>query len=205
MNYSETERECYAIVWAFTTIRSYIEDTNFTVRTDHDSLKWLLFLTESFDGLKRWRFRLSEFDFYCQYCSGRTLSTGRVVTVAPTKSAADAQRAVNEEVPTFEVVNVLRPFSDGSEIFVKTSRKKQQASAPSSPDSPRDQEKYTTLVPVSIPVSHSPLPPDAASETEAAPDFFNEGACDGCDDNFFSSVASLSRERRVTLSDGALR
>ena len=37
-NYSATERECFAIVWAVRTLRPYVEGTKLTVRTDHDAL-----------------------------------------------------------------------------------------------------------------------------------------------------------------------
>ncbi|CDF39628.1 Ribonuclease H (fragment) [Chondrus crispus] len=59
-NYSATERECFAVVWAVRTLRPYIEGTKFTVRTDHDALRWLMSLTESSGRLTRWRLRLAE-------------------------------------------------------------------------------------------------------------------------------------------------
>ena len=43
-NYSATERECLAVVWSATSLRPYIEGQTVRVRTDHDSLKWLLSL-----------------------------------------------------------------------------------------------------------------------------------------------------------------
>ena len=41
-NYSATERECYAVVWATLTLRPYIEGTRFVIRTDHNALRWMM-------------------------------------------------------------------------------------------------------------------------------------------------------------------
>ena len=70
-NYSATERECFAVVWAITTLRPYIEGARFTIRTDHDALRWLMTLTDSSGRLTRWRLRLLEFDFEIVYRPGR--------------------------------------------------------------------------------------------------------------------------------------
>ena len=70
-NYSATDRECFAVVWAVRTLRPYVEGTKFTVRTDHDALRWLMSLTESSGRLTRWRLRLAEYDFTIQYRPGR--------------------------------------------------------------------------------------------------------------------------------------
>lgn len=70
-NYSATERECYAVVWAIRSLRPYIEGTKFTVRTDHDALRWLMTLSESSGRLTRWRLRLAQYDFEIQYRPGR--------------------------------------------------------------------------------------------------------------------------------------
>jgi RNase H-like domain found in reverse transcriptase/Reverse transcriptase (RNA-dependent DNA polymerase) len=71
-NYSTTEKECLAIVWAVTHLRPYLEGVTFTVRTDHHALRWVMNLAEAQGRLARWRLRLSEFSFTVEYSPGST-------------------------------------------------------------------------------------------------------------------------------------
>jgi len=61
-NYSTTEKECLSVFWAISLLRPYLEGKHFIVRTDHDSLTWILSITPSEGRLARWRLRLAEFD-----------------------------------------------------------------------------------------------------------------------------------------------
>ncbi|GFV86059.1 hypothetical protein TNCV_670561 [Trichonephila clavipes] len=54
-NYSTTEREALAIVWALNKFRGYIEGTEITVASDHQPLKWLMNLTSPTGRLARAR------------------------------------------------------------------------------------------------------------------------------------------------------
>jgi len=65
-NYSTTERECLAVVWASLLLRPYVEGTRFMVRTEHAELKWMLHMDGAHGRLARWRLRLAEFDYVVQ-------------------------------------------------------------------------------------------------------------------------------------------
>ena len=62
-NYSTTEKECLAVVWAFRKFRYYQEGYHFTVISNHSSLKWLHNLRNPTGRLARWALDLLAYDF----------------------------------------------------------------------------------------------------------------------------------------------
>ncbi|GFW34754.1 transposon Tf2-8 polyprotein [Trichonephila clavipes] len=70
-NYSNTEREALAVVWALKKFRGYIEGTEITVASDHQPLKWLLNLKSPTGQLARWALEIQSFNLKVQYISGK--------------------------------------------------------------------------------------------------------------------------------------
>jgi hypothetical protein len=71
INYSTIEKELLAIIWATKYFRPYLFGNKFTVRTDHQPLKWLNSLKEPNDKMQRWRISLNEYDFDIEYIKGK--------------------------------------------------------------------------------------------------------------------------------------
>ncbi|GFW07664.1 hypothetical protein TNCV_3917971 [Trichonephila clavipes] len=70
-NYSTTEREALAVVWALKKFRGYIEGTEITVASDHQPRKWLLNLKSPTGRLSRWALEIQSFNLKVQYIPGK--------------------------------------------------------------------------------------------------------------------------------------
>src|SRR5882672_7167632 len=70
-NYSTTELECLALVWAVEKFRPYIELTPFVIETDHIALKWLLATKNPKGRIARWVMKLQEWDFTIAHRPGK--------------------------------------------------------------------------------------------------------------------------------------
>jgi hypothetical protein len=71
-NLDTTEKEVLAIIWCVKHFRPYLYGRKFTLRTDHQPLKWLKELKEPNAKLTRWRLALEEFDYTIEYIPGKT-------------------------------------------------------------------------------------------------------------------------------------
>ncbi|KAL5516762.1 hypothetical protein EMCRGX_G002170 [Ephydatia muelleri] len=70
--YCATRREMLALVWAARHFRPYLYGKKFTLRTDHNSLKWLHNFKEPEGQVARWLEVLSEFDYTVVHRAGTT-------------------------------------------------------------------------------------------------------------------------------------
>jgi transposase InsO family protein len=103
VNYSATEKEALAIVWAVTHLRPYLERSHFTVRTDHSSLQWLLSISGDNARLVRWRLRLAEFSFSIEYRPGRVNQVADALSRLPTRGTDKSD--LDLELPCLSIGN----------------------------------------------------------------------------------------------------
>ncbi|XP_043474040.1 uncharacterized protein LOC122506110 [Leptopilina heterotoma] len=70
LNYTTTEKELLAIVWAVQRFRQFLLGRKFKILTDHQALKWLFNVKDASSRLMRWRLKLEEYDYEIQYKKG---------------------------------------------------------------------------------------------------------------------------------------
>ena len=70
-NYTTTEREALAIVWAIGRFRGYIEENSIVVITDHQPLRWLMTLKSPTGRLARWALQLQPYNLTIRYTPGK--------------------------------------------------------------------------------------------------------------------------------------
>lgn len=127
-NYSTTEREALAVVYAVGKFRSYIEGSKILIGTDHQPLRWLLSQKLPTGRFTRWALCLQGYDLQIDYTPGKynvvadTLSRPNCSTPEdcsicnvtidlPTRSATDIRK---EQLEDPEVQKIIHSLEDRS-------------------------------------------------------------------------------------------
>ncbi|GBM95588.1 Transposon Tf2-9 polyprotein, partial [Araneus ventricosus] len=71
-NYSTTEREALAVVWALEKFRGYVENQEIIIASDHQPLKWLMSIKSPSGRLARWALQIQLFHPKILYTPGKS-------------------------------------------------------------------------------------------------------------------------------------
>lgn len=89
-NYSVTEKECLAIVFALKKFDMFLDGARFVIQTDHQALSWLQRLQNPAGRLARWALALQRYDYTIQYKKGSTNTVADALSRAPVPTATPA-------------------------------------------------------------------------------------------------------------------
>ncbi|KAF8794912.1 Transposon Tf2-6 polyprotein like [Argiope bruennichi] len=95
-NYSTTEREVLAVVWALEKVRGYVEKQEIIIASDHQPLKWLMSIKSPSGLLARWALQIQYFTPNIEYIPSKSNGLADMLS-RPTN--------LNEDVP-FEVFSI---------------------------------------------------------------------------------------------------
>eukprot|EP01129_Flabellula_baltica_P014316 TRINITY_DN681_c0_g5_i1.p1 TRINITY_DN681_c0_g5~~TRINITY_DN681_c0_g5_i1.p1 ORF type:complete len:1501 (+),score=216.30 TRINITY_DN681_c0_g5_i1:1184-5686(+) len=108
LNYSAYAGECYAILLAIRKWKSYLIGKEFTLRTDHKTLQWMLYMSLEGSKYNRWIMELSMFDFVVEHIDGKL----NIFSDAFSRSFASNDKEDGFEAITFEEFVDLHNLSD---------------------------------------------------------------------------------------------
>ena len=93
LNYTTTEKELLAIIFAIKQFRPYIYGQRFTLVTDHRPLIWLLNLKDPTVGsrLARWKIKLQEYDYEVVYKPGRVNANADALSRNPIDNSSSKE------------------------------------------------------------------------------------------------------------------
>lgn len=96
-NYSDTEKECLAVVCVLLTLRPCLNMEGFTVHTGHASMLWLMNINDASGRLMLQRLRLGAYDFDFQYKEG--LKNCQADTLPRPQKNLDTPIDIDSDIP----------------------------------------------------------------------------------------------------------
>lgn len=104
--------ECLASVCSVLLQQSYLCQCIFTVRTDHDFIRWILYLTDASELLVRWWLHLYEFDFDIVHAASVKHHATDTLSRLPTDGTGRTPYEGNLPVMIHSILNVEKWLPD---------------------------------------------------------------------------------------------
>lgn len=155
-NYSVTERECLAVIFAIEKFRPWIDGIKFTVRTDHYSLLWLNNLQNPTGRLARWAVRLRQFSFNLVHRKGSNNVVPDFLSRAPPiDSPNDLSEVDHGKISSKFISSITIPevSLDKIDPWYNNLRKKVRSTPNSYPQWKVENDFLLKFIPVAVPFS----------------------------------------------------
>ena len=102
-NWTTTEREAFAVVWALQYFHPYVYGRKVTIYTDHKALKWLRDIKHPNGKLARWILKLEEYDYTIEHLPNTKMQHADALSRAPVNTILVSKSTWQE----FEDMQVL--------------------------------------------------------------------------------------------------
>jgi hypothetical protein len=113
--WSTREVEALAILWACELFRPYIIERPFIVRTDHESLKWLM-TVQGQGRLARWALRLQEYEVKLEHRAGKKNANADELSRHPLEVDEEAERDREERAENRYHAFLTKISTSGSDL-----------------------------------------------------------------------------------------
>ncbi|GFY21582.1 retrovirus-related Pol polyprotein from transposon 17.6 [Trichonephila clavipes] len=116
-NYSTTEREALAVVWALEKFRGYVENQQIFLASDHQPLKWLLSIKSPSGRLARWALKIQSFNLKIDYTPGKANVVADMLSrPSYTEGAASDVCAITVDMPSKKSSDIRKGQLEDEEL-----------------------------------------------------------------------------------------